>query len=196
MRNENKLREISVKAAENASAALSKLVDQKVIVRIIKAEIQNVKGLSPVIGSEEIVAGIYLPITGEVKGAALLIFPRETAFKLSDMLVKRRPGTTRKLTELDESALKEVGNIISGNYFTVLSNMLQVKIIEHIPNFSFNIFGAIVEQIIVNFAAGAEKALVIEIAFTFEPVTLKGYFLLLFELEEIEAILEALKTRD
>ena len=189
-----RLKEISKKAAENASKGLSKLIGQKVSVEVISAEIKNARELSPIIGPEEVVAGIYLPITGEVKGAALLIFPKETALNLSDLLVKRSVGTTRKLTELDESALKEVGNIISGNYFTVLSNMLQVKLVEHIPNFSFDMFGAIVEQIIARFAQRAEKALIVEIGFTFEPVTLKGYFLLLFELEEINAILGAIKA--
>jgi len=185
----DKLQEINTQAAMNASRALSKLIDEPVSLEITKAGVKDVKELSPIIDSEELVAGIYLPITGEVKGAALLIFSKETAFTLSDLLVRREPGTTRELTELDKSALKEVGNIISGNYFTVLSNNLQVKIIEHIPSFSFDMFGAVISQIIAKFAQETEKALIIEIQFTFKPIKLKGYFLLLFRLEEIKAIL-------
>jgi chemotaxis protein CheC len=122
----------------------------------------------------------------------LLIFPKKTAFILSDLLVKREPGTTHKLTELDKSALKEVGNVISGNYLTVLANILQIRIIEHIPNFSFDMFGAIVSQIIADFAQKTQKALVIEIEFTFKPETFKGYFLLLFEIEQFKAMLDSL----
>lgn len=182
-----KLQEINKQAALNASGALSKLIGRPVSIGISKAEVKRVEEVSPFIGPEEIVAGIYLPVTGDIKGAALLIFPKETAFTLSDLLVRREPGTTRKLTQLDKSALKEVGNIISGNYLAVLSNTLQVKIIEHIPNFSFDMFGAIVSQIIAKFAQSSEKALVIEVGFTFKPVTLKGYFLLLFRMEEFDA---------
>lgn len=186
---EDKLQEINQRAASKASEVLSKLIDEPVGIGISKAEIRKVEDLSPIIDPEEIVAGIYLPVTGEVKGASLLIFPKEAAFTLSDLLSRREPGTTRKLTQLDESALKEVGNIISGNYFTVLSNELQAKIIEHVPSFSFDMFGAIISQIIAKFAQGAEKALVIEIEFIFKPRTLKGYFLLLFDLQELRAIL-------
>ena len=193
MPTEAKLKEISKMAAKNASKSLAKLIGQEAEVGIFKAEVKKVEEIKPVVGPEEIVAGIYLPVTGEAKGAALLIFPKETALKLSDLLSRRPVGTTRKLTELDESALKEVGNILSGNYFTVLSNLLQIKIIEHLPNFSLDMFGAIVGQIITKFVQKAEKALVFEIGFTFKPVTLKGYFLLLFEVEEINAILSALK---
>jgi len=184
-----KLDEINQQAASKASEALSKLIDRPVSVGISKADVKKVEELSPIIGPEEIVAGIYLPITGDIKGASLLIFPKETAFTLCDLLVRREPGTTRKLTKLDESALKEVGNIISGNYFTVLSNTLQVKIIEHVPSFSFDMFGAILSQIITKFAQKAEKALVIEIEFIFKPKALKGHFLLLFDLQELKAIL-------
>ncbi len=185
----DKLEQINKEAADKASAALSKLIDGPVDVAISKVNVKKVESLSTLIGIEDMVAGVYLPVTGDIKGAALLIFPKETAFILSDLLVKRPPGTTRNLTHLDESALKEVGNIISGNYLTVLSNTLQIKVVEHLPNFSFDMFGAIVSQIITEFAQKTENALVIEIEFIFKPETLKGYFLLLFEIEQFKAML-------
>ncbi|MFC1782893.1 chemotaxis protein CheC [Planctomycetota bacterium] len=186
---DNKLQHINQQAATNATEALSKLIDRPVVVGISKAEVKKVEDLSPFIGPEDVVAGIYLPVTGDIRGAALLIFPQDTSFILCDLLVKRELGTTRKLTKLDESALKEVGNIISGNYLSVLANTLQVKIVEHIPNFSFDMFGAIVSQIITEFAQKTENALVIEIEFIFEPETFKGYFLLLFEVEQFMAMI-------
>ena len=189
---ENKLQEVNKQAAVHASKALSKLIDRQVEVEISKTEVKKVEDLSPLIGLEEMVAGIYLPVTGDINGAALLIFSKETTFILSDLLVKREPGTTHKLTELDKSALKEVGNIISGNYLTVLANVLQIKIIEHIPNFSYDMFGAIVSQIITDFAQKTQEALVIEIEFSFKPETFKGYFFLLFEVEQFKAMLGSL----
>ncbi len=185
----SKLEQINKEAADKASDALSKLIDRPVEVGISRADVKKVEDLSPLIGTEEVVAGIYLPVTGDVNGAAMLIFPKETAFTLSDLLVKREPGSTRQLTQLDESALKELGNIISGSYLTVLANTLQIKIVEHIPNFSFDMFGAIVSQIISEFAQKTENALVIEIEFIFKPETFKGYFLLLFEVEQFKAML-------
>jgi len=191
-----KLEQINREAADNTSAALSKLIGRSVGVAISRANIKKVESLSPLIGIKDMVAGIYLPVTGDIHGAALLIFPKEAAFILSDLLIKRPHGTTRKLTPLDESALKEVGNIISGNYLTVLSNTLQIKVVEHLPNFSFDMFGAIVSQIITKFTEKAENALVIEIEFTFRPETFKGYFLLLFEVEQFKAILSTIRVGD
>ncbi len=189
-----KLQEINNKAALSASGALSKLVGRQVKMNITMADIRNVGELSPIIAPEEIVAGVYLPVTGEIAGAALLIFPKESAFNLSDLLVRREPGTTRKLTGLDESALKELGNIVCGSYLTVLSNELQVKTIGQVPSFSFDMFGAIVSQIMTAFAQKSEKALVVEIEIIFELKALKGYFLLLFELPQFNTILRSLDS--
>lgn len=189
---ENALRDVNKQAVINASNGLSRLIDRQVEVGITRTEVKAVEDLSPLIGPEELVAGIYMPVTGDINGAALLIFPKDSTFVLSDLLVRRQPGTTHTLTNLDISALKEVGNIICGNYLTVLADALQVKITEHIPNFSFDMFGAIVSQIIADFAQKTDEALVIEIEFTIRPETFKGYFLLLFEVEQLKAILSSL----
>jgi chemotaxis protein CheC len=190
----DKLNEINKKASQQASKALSKLIDEHVEIQLSNTRITKVEKLFPAIKQEEIVAGVYLPVTGDVKGASLLILPQKTAFTLSDLLVKRKAGTTRKLTELDQSAIKEAGNIISGNYFAVLSNSLQVKIVEHVPQFSMDMFGAILEQIISKFVQEAEEGVVIQIELIFKITKLKGYFLLLLRAEELKAILgEALE---
>jgi len=161
---------------------------------VAKAEVTKAPRTFPGVGPESIVAGIYLPITGEVKGASLLIFPEKTAYTLCDVLVRRKLGTTRKLTELDKSALKEVGNIICGSFLTVFSNTLKIKIIEHIPELSFDMFGAVVDQIIVQFAQKAQEALVIEVKFIFAHANIKGYVVLVFGIEEMKAIMEALEA--
>jgi len=138
------------------------------------------------------VAGIYLPITGEVTGASLLIFPEPIAYTLSDLLVRRKKGTTHQLTELDKSALKEVGNIICGSFLTVFSNTLKIKIVEHVPEFSFDMFGAVVDQIIAEFAKKADEAMVIEVKFNFEHANIKGYVVLIFGIDQMKTILDAL----
>lgn len=187
-----KLTKMTDEAAEFASSALTKLSGENVTVNVSKAEIAKIQREFPDIGPESIVAGIYLPISGDVKGASLLIFPEKIAYTLCDVLVRRSLGTTHKLTELDISALKEVGNIICGSFLTVFSNTLKIKIVENVPSFSFDMFGAVVDVIIAGFAKSAEDALVIEVKFIFEHAKIKGYVVLIFGLEEMKAIMTAL----
>lgn len=184
-----KLEQINKEASLNISRGLSKLTQKDVDVSIIKAEEKSMEQFTPIVDLEEMVAGIYLPLTDSLEGGALLILPKETAFTLSDLLLKRESGSTRMLTKLDESALKEVGNIITGNYLTVLANKLGMKIIEYMPHFKFDMFGAIMDHIATSLAQDHGEILVIEKEFSLMPKMLKGYFILMFSLEKINALL-------
>ena len=189
---DNVLQNVNEQAAANASNGLSKLIDRQVRVEATKTKVKKLEDLSPFSDPEELVAGVYLPVTGDISGGTLLVLPKDSAFVLSDLLVKREPGTTRTLTKLDISALKEVGNIICGNYLAVLANVLQIRLIEHVPDFSLEMFGAMLSQIVANFAREVDRALVVEIEFTIKPETLRGYLLLLLQVEQLEAVLGSL----
>lgn len=196
MAEEHLLTKITNKAAEDASLALLKLCGKKITVEFVEVEVKKIEKIFSGIDIESIVAGVYLPITGHIKGASILIFPEKIAYTLCDVLVRRKPGTTRQLTELDKSALKEVGNIICGSLLTVFSNIMKVKIIENVPEFSFDMFGAVIDQIIIQFAQKAEEVLIIELRFGFEHIRIKGKIILIFGHEEIKAILEELRKKN
>ncbi|MFH1615964.1 MAG: chemotaxis protein CheC [Planctomycetota bacterium] len=188
-----KLQKIHEDACMEISKALAKLTDTQAVVEIINPKIERVTDITLPIGCDEMVAAVCLPITGKVKGAALLVFAQKTAVDLSDLLIKKELGTTKELDELDQSALEELGNIVCGNYLTMLSNVTGVKIIEHVPQFSFDIFGQILEQTRTEFAQKTEKALTIEIEFAFVRLVLRGYFVLIFDTKEFQVILDVLQ---
>jgi chemotaxis protein CheC len=144
-----KLQLINQEAAASASEALSKLTASPVKVEIRRTEIGQPEKIRPKWELEDMVVGVYLPVTGDVKGGAFLTFSQEVAFALSDLLARRPRGTTRKLTPLDESAIKEVGNILTGSYLTVLANRLQLKTVEGLPRLGSGMFGAFLDQFLI-----------------------------------------------
>ena len=192
MVNEEKLNQINEAASQRCSAALSKLTNKQIQVIFSPPSITDIKEIPFLLGSEETGSGIYLPIKGSVSGSSLLLFPKETACNLCDIMMKRELHTTQELCSFDEGILKEVSNIILGNYLAILSNRLNGEIVEGMPDFSSGMFGAILEEIVTDFAKDAGEALAIKIEFMFENLKLKGYMLLLFKPEMVEALLNAL----
>ena len=186
---------INREAAQRASQALHKLTGKPVVVEISEAALKPVVEFSKAMGQEELVTGIHLPVTGDIRGASLLIFPRDAALALCDLLLERPPGTTRILSELDASALKEVGNIIVGNYLTVLGNRLQIRVIEHIPSLSTDMFGAMVDQLTSQLAQRVERAIVLEVHFRLVEFSISGTLVLLLAVEALEAVVHALEGR-
>ena len=189
---EQSLIKIIKEGAQKASLALSKLTGEQASIEFSKIEVGKIQNVFLKFDPELIVSGIYLPITGDIIGASILIFPEKIAYNLCDLLVGRKPGTTRQLTEHDKSALKELGNIILGSLLTVLSNNLKMKIIEHLPEFCFDMLGAVIDQITAQFIQKAEEVLIIELAFNFKDTAVKGYVFLFSETEGMEVLIKNL----
>ena len=188
------LEDITRQAAEKTSKALSTLLNKEVTIEFQKIGVKAVEDLCPLLAPEEIVAAVVMRITGDAQGAALLVLPRETALGMADALTGGRGKAHGRLTEFGESAVKEVGNIVAGAYLTVLSNAVGTELIEHVPDFAYDMFGAVVSQIVTKFAEQADHVLVVEVEFRLPPARLNGYFLLIFNKADSDAIFGAMEA--
>jgi chemotaxis protein CheC len=193
---QKKLELMTEQAAKNASLALSRLTGESVSVIISGIGIETVqKNLLKNIEPETAAVGICMPITGELKGSSLLLFSKDIAYELTDLLFQRNlPFTKRDFSELDKSALKEVANIICSSFITVFADALKIKVTEHIPSISYDMYGAIIDQVIADFST--EKGLVMEIKFDFKRSSVQGHVMLVFGIKEVEVIIKALQTND
>ena len=186
------LEDMARRAADNTSEALSTLLRRQVTIEFEEVGIKKVDDLCPLLAPEEVVATVLMPVTGDAEGAAMLVLPSEAALSMTDSLVGTESGTHRQLTEFGRSALKEVGNIIAGAYLTVVSNVVRAKLVEHVPTFAYDMFGAAISQVASKFAEDAEDAFVVEVQFSFPPERIKGYFLLILKREDSEEIFRQL----
>ncbi|MEA1904927.1 MAG: chemotaxis protein CheC [Candidatus Hadarchaeota archaeon] len=191
------LREVGYIGAGHASKALSELIGQRVDVGVPIATTAPLTQLPETLGGrEELVVGVYLPVTGDLEGSVLLVFPQRSALTLADLLMKREVGTAKTLEDLDKSALMEVGNILAGHCLTAISKFLGIKLVEHIPDLARDMVGAVIGSVVVKFSQRAEQALVIVVELTTkEKVKIESYFYLLFGREESQAILKAVRAK-
>lgn len=193
------LQNIHKEACLQTSDALARLLGKRAIVDIANQNIEKVSELSVPFDPAEEIASVSLPVSGQVKGSALLLFSRETACHLSDLLIKKELGFTKQLDELDKSALQELGNIICGNYLATLANHSGIKMIEHIAPLTFNMLPVLLEQIITTLSPDSKDVMAIGTEFNFAvPILIKGhcfktYFLVLFETTQYEKIVDFLQ---
>lgn len=197
MQNKN-LQEIHEEACIKSSGALARLIGGQAIVDIAKQDIGDISELSLPFDSAESIAVVCLPVSGKVEGAALLMFSNQTAFDLSDLLIKKEWGTTKELDELDKSALEELGNIIYGSYFTTISNRAGIKIVGYAPRLSFDTLETTLEQTLRKLTQNQEDVVALETEFNFTVPAFKGhlfksYFLVLFQTRHLEAIVDSLE---
>jgi chemotaxis protein CheC len=190
------LRTLGAIGANNAAQALTKMLGTVVSVVTVGAKVLPIEKLAETIGSpEDVVSTINLPLYGDVSGSGALIFPQKSALKLSDLLNKKKIGTTNRLDKMDESSLKEAANIVVGTFLAALSNYVQLNMVEGVPALTTDMVKSTVEDILARFSVRLKVAVAFQIDFEFGAVGLNGYSFVLFDPESAQKVLTRLSER-
>lgn len=186
------LREIGNIGAGNATTALAQLLNTKVDMLVPKVSLLDFQEVGSAMGGEEqIMAGIYLVVEGDISGSIMFLLEEKSARELVAKLMGCEPGADEQFSEMEISALKEIGNIITGSYLSSLSTLTGLKIIASIPDISIDMAGAILSVPAIEFGTLGDKILLIATEFT-DEVKLEGYFVLVPDLESYDKILTSL----
>lgn len=185
------LRELGNIGAGNATTALSQMMQCKVDMSVPQVRLMEFKELGKIMGGEEIImAGIYLGIEGDIAGSIMFLLEKQAARHLVDKLMGMSMEG-EEFSEMEFSALKEVGNIITGAYLNSLSSLTNLKIYPTIPDVAVDMAGAIMSVPAIQFGAIGDRMLLIQTQF-FDEVAIDGYFILIPDMESYSKILSAL----
>ena len=190
------LTEIGNIGAGNATTALSQLINARIDMRVPKVELLTFAELAEVIGgAETLVAGILLSLEGDIQGSMLFILESNAARLLVQQLMGKKDDSTEQFTEMETSALQEIGNIISGAYLSAISSLTNMLITASVPSLAFDMAGAILSVPAIEFGKLGDKALLIESQFKDMDVDISGYFILIPTLDSYSKILKSLGLR-
>lgn len=187
------LRELGNIGAGNATTALSQMINKRVDMGVPKAELIEVEKISQILGGEEaLVAGILLGIEGDVEGMMMFVQEQTSARNLVNLLMGRELDDFTEFSEMDISALQEIGNIITGAYLNSLSALTGLKIIPTVPNMAIDMAGAILSVPAIEFGKVGNHALLIQTGFGGAGEEVFGYFVLIPEVQSYEKIFKSL----
>jgi len=189
------LREIGNIGAGNATTALSKLLDARIDMRVPKVNLAGFSEITGIIGDEEeVMVGILLSLEGDVNGMMMFLLDTASAGRLVATLLKQEENIDKDIydfSEMELSALNEIGNIITGAYLSALSDLTKLTIVSSVPTLQVDMAGAILSIPAIEFSKIGDKVLLIETQFD-EESHINGYFLLVPELESYDVILNSL----
>ncbi len=190
------LREVGNIGAGNAATALSQIINHKIDMTVPRVAILPLGDVPDVVGGAEVmVAGVFLKVYGKAPGSILFLLPYESAFYLVDMLMGRKHGETKTLTPMDESALKEIGNILAGSYLNALCHFTRMTLLPSIPALAVDMAGALLSVMLIQLGQVGDHALVIETEFSTESSGVKGHFFLVPDPGSLGTILSAIGVR-
>jgi len=187
------LKEIANIGAGNATTALSRLLDLKVDMKVPNIEFLEFKELAEAIGgAENLVVGILLTLGHSIDGMMMFVLEGKSAEQIVDALMGRTTGKIDEFTEMDLSALQEIGNIIAGSYLSAISAFTNLTITASVPYLSIDMAGAILSVPAIEFGKISDRALLIETEFGDKNTIINGYFILIPTLEAFQTIFSSL----
>ena len=173
------LREIGNIGAGNTATALSQVINKKIDMNVPKVSIVPIDEVPELVGgADAIIVAIFLRVYGKAPGNILFLMPKKNAFFLVDDLMGRPHGTTQELDPMDESALKEVGNILTGSYLNAFFHFTNISMVPSIPSLAIDMAGAILNVVLVQLGQMGDHAMVIETKFLAEDDSVNGHFFL------------------
>lgn len=187
------LKEIGNIGAGNATTALASMLQQKVDMKVPKVDLMEFKEVGLFLGGEDsIMAGVYLLVEGDINGSMMFLSHKKAAkHMVNQLLMGMGHPEEEEFDEMELSALKELGNIMTGSYLNALSDLTRLKIFPSVPEIKIDMAGAILSAPAIEFATLGDKILMIQTNFT-DELDIDGYFILVPDLDSYDKIMKAL----
>jgi chemotaxis protein CheC len=181
------LRELANIGSGTASTALSTMLGRSVDISVPSALVLPMAEAVGQIGNaEEDVTGIVLGVVGDMDATVLLLVTPEHGALMCGLL-----GVPAG-TELGESALMEIGNIVGTSYINALASMTGMALEPTPPSIATDMLAAIVESVLAARAAGGDVALLLDSDLVVEGEDCSVSFLLVPDQGGVEQLLARL----
>lgn len=184
------LKEIGNIGAGNATTALATMLQSKVDMGVPEVRLLKFSEIGQLLGGEEqVMAGVYLAIEGDINGSIMFLVKEEVAMHL----IRKMLGdmTSDTMGEMEKSALKEISNIITGAYLGAMSSMTNLSIIPSIPDLCIDMAGAILSVPAIEFGELGDEILLIQ-SQIYDTVAIDGFFIMVPDMKSYNKILVAL----
>ncbi|GIV16323.1 MAG: chemotaxis protein CheC [Armatimonadota bacterium] len=184
------LREIANIGMGKASSALADLIGTTILINVPQAVCVPISNLSNILREpEQVTAGVYLQVTGDISGHAVFVFEVHSAQRLAGMLLGMPEAG---LDETSASVLMEIGNIMLSAYLTAISDFTGLVLLPSPPVMALDMGCAILSAVIANMQRLDDFAVTIATDIYDPTGLISGTFVFLPEPGGIHRILEAI----
>lgn len=183
------LQEVGNIGAGNAATSLSQLLNQKVDMTVPSVNIIPFDDIFSKIGVEEVVIGVIVRVLGDIPGNILYTLDKETALKFISKLLGEEQ---EEITEIGNSALCEIGNIISSSFMNAIAKLTNLVLTPSVPAVALDMMGAILSTTFIEAGQFDEYILDLETRFLQEDQKISGHFYYVPMPGSLEKILNSL----
>lgn len=187
------LKEIGSIGGGNAATAMSSMLNAKVNMSLPKVVILGFNEALDYLGDpEELVAAIFVEMSGELSGIMLLILTKEFSDEVLFRMLGKVDSDFLELEEIDSSVLMETGNIVISSYITAMASLTGVNVELSVPQFTVNMIGGIMSAPISIMGQHSDRIMMITGEFKIDGKALDSEMLLLPDVKSLNVLMKKL----
>jgi len=169
----------------SAAASLSEMIDDEV-----KLSVPGVEFVSRLVATDHIskkaktdVSGVHQHFQGAFGGDAMLLFPEDQSLQLVRAVLQQDDITLEDLTEMEQEAMTEIGNVILNSCLCSMADMFGKEMRGDIPEF---VQGSI-NQVLSDDGGNQTEAIVLllNMDFSVDKKNIQGYVTFLMDVDEV-----------
>jgi len=191
------LREVANIGAGHAATALSQLTNRRITVQVPEIRVVPLEAVPELIGKpDQVIAAVVMQVLGDLTGRTVQVFPAATASRLAGILLGRQHVPFPEgFGEIEQSAMREAGNILGGAYLNALSEMLGMLLLSSVPSLAIDMAAAVLTSSFLNLGVVEDPVLCIDTLFQIDErrESALGHFLLLPDNASLRVILRAIR---
>ncbi|MCX9015254.1 MAG: chemotaxis protein CheC [Candidatus Methanoperedens sp.] len=184
------LKEVGNIGIGHATTSLSQMVNKKVGISLPDLKLVPLLDVPQMLTQESPVVSILLELRDDAKGYLLLLLSQDSA----KMLIKLILGEMQEedtFNEMEQSVLMELGNIITGNYVSALSNLLSISLRLSPPVHVYDFAESIVNQIVFLMSEEVDEVLLLNTEFSVDEAKIDGKILVFTNSLSLNKILDS-----
>jgi chemotaxis protein CheC len=188
------LREVANIGAGHAATALSQMTGEQIMISVPQLSISSIDDIPNQIAEpEEPVAAVLMRMEGDLTGLTLLVFPHPIALRIAGLMMRRR---VTALGAIEESAIREAGNILSAAYLNALADFMHMTLLPSPPSLAVDMSDAVLTSTYVASSQGSTQVMCVESEFQLleNHERLRGFFLLLPDPPSLQRILKTIRV--
>ena len=173
----------------HAASSMSQIVGEEIILSVPIVELLHSNNLMEVISAiiqNPRVCAVSQDFSGGISSRAFLIFPEGKTREI----VRRMVGesvNTEELSEMEQEALSEIGNIILNSCFSSISDLLHADFKSSLPTYYMGLVGEVVS---VQKTYDDNLLLLLHIDFSMPSDETNGYLVFLLTLPSFKSLIE------
>jgi len=176
----NAWEELMKKGITNAISGLSQMVQKKITVDSVSISRVPAKEVIDLVGGPEtLIVGIYLNFSGAATGHLMLAHRPEVAYALLGMILGEEPVKRDDLSDYEQSALSEMGNITGSFFLNAIADTLGITLYPSPPAVIIDMAGAIMGIALAEILQESDEVMVVDTAFTTDDQSAGGRFMIM-----------------